>query len=46
MVVVAHVILVLALGPNPFLPFFGGLLFNLGFCSDWGLDLHQGLTIL
>ena len=45
-VVVAHVILVPALGPNPFISFFGGLLFNLGVCWDRGLDLDQGLTII
>ena len=46
-VVVAHVILVSAQGPNPFFSFFGGLLFNLGACFDKGLDsdLDQGLTI-
>ena len=45
--VVAHVILVSALGPNPSFSFFWGLLFNLGACLDRGpdLDLDQGLTI-
>ena len=45
--VVAHVILVSALGPNPSFFLFGGLLFNLGACWDRGpdLDLDQGLTI-
>ena len=45
-VMVAHVILVSALGPNPSFFLFGGLLFYLGVCplgSD--LDLDQGLTI-
>ena len=42
-VVVAHVILVSAQGPNPFFFFFGGLLFDLGAC--WDQDLDQGLTI-
>ena len=46
-VVVAHVILVSAQGPNPSFSFFGGLLFDLGACLDKGLDLDldQGLTI-
>ena len=46
-VVVAHVILVSALGPNPSFFLFGGLLFNLGACWDRGpdLELDQGLTI-
>ena len=45
---VAHVILVSALGPNPSFSFFGGLLFNFGACWDRGLDLDldQGLTIM
>ena len=42
-VVVAHVILVSAQGPNPFFFFFGGLLFDLG--AYWDQDLDQGLTI-
>ena len=41
----AHVILVSALGPNPFFSFFGGLLIILGVCLDRGLDLDQGLKI-
>ena len=47
-VVVAHVILVSAQGPNPSFSFFGGLLFDLGACWDKGLDLdlYQGLTIV
>ena len=46
--VVAHVILVSALGPNPSFFFFGGLLFDLGACLDKGLDsdLDQGLTMM
>ena len=46
-VVVAHVILVSAKGPNPFFSFLGGLLFDLGACRDEGLDsdLDKGLTI-
>ena len=43
--VVAHVILVSALGPNPSFFLFGGLLFNLGVWWDRGLDFDQGLTI-
>ena len=41
---VAHAIIVSAQGPNPFFPFFGGLLFDLG--AFWDQDLDQGLTIL
>ena len=40
-VVVAHVILVSALGPNPFFSFFGGLLSDLG--QGLGLGLGPGL---
>ena len=42
--VVAHVILVSALGPNPSFFHFWGLLFDLGAC--WDSDLDQGLTIM
>ena len=44
-VVVAHVILVSAQGPNPSFFFFGGLFFD---CLDKALDsdLDQGLTII
>ena len=44
-VVVANVILVAALGQNPYFSFFGGLLLDLRVCWDRGLDLDQGLTI-
>ena len=42
-VVVAHVIIVSALGPNPSFFLFWGTFFYLGVC--WDLDLDQGLTI-
>ena len=46
-VVVAHVILVSAQGPNPSFLLFGGLLFDLGASWEKSLDsdLDQGLTI-
>ena len=44
-VVVAHVKIVSAQGPNPSISFFGGQLFNLRVCWDLDLDLDQGLTI-
>ena len=46
-VVVAHVILVSAQGPNPSFFFFWETFIQLGACWDKGLDLDfdQGLTI-
>ena len=46
-VVVAHVILVSALGPNPSFFLYWGTFIQLGACWDKGLDsdLDQGLTI-
>ena len=45
-VVVAHVILVSAQGPDPSFFFFWGLLFDLGACLGLDSDLDQGLTII
>ena len=44
--VVAHVILVSALGPNLFFPFLGDFYSTWGVCWDRGmdLDLDRGLT--
>ena len=42
--VVAHVILVSTLGPNPsFFSFLGGILFNLGICWDRGVTIQRNL---